>query len=774
MAGCAETLPYSEIGRGRQLQYAETFEKSNSMETADVDAAFNACRAYYELRRYGPFFACADTFLKRFSDTSLPSAAQLRVRGKGDFVSPMLVMRASLRLDLGDLPAAAADADRAVEILEAEQNINQLGDTRVFHRAEATSIAGVAHARLGDRAKASQLATRLEGQSGGMIDGVLRRTRNTGVARIHVALGDERKAIEVLERPDGKDAFFTAVDAINKVNPAWYILAPMLTGTIDPNEPLTEQRLKKDYLLNSLYARNGRTAEAAQGFDRLLGEASLPSFGELYWPTLYQRALIFIDSGDIDRAIEHLDAAIQAIEEQRSTIPAEGARIGFSANKQAVYATLVRLLHRRGDLPRAFAVAERGKARALVDTLASRTSFAARGADPVAAARVIAELDQLERTAPAATAGTVTVAARGARRQQIDAVKSRARNEMPELASLVAVETISAADVQQRLQPDEVVLEFYGLGDELFGFAVSKTDLRMERIDTAGLDDAVRQFRAALVRPGDRGYMAAARMLHGKLVQPFAALIGGRALTIVPHGALHYIPFAALHDGGGYLIDRHPIRLLPSASVLRYLRTQPSAAAGTLLALGNPELGDPSMALAGAEAEARAISGAWPGARVLVREQATETIVKRAGGQFRLLHFAVHGEFDPSQPLASRLLLAGDAENDGRLTADELYDLTLDADLVTLSACDTGLGDIASGDDVIGLVRGFLFAGTRSIVASLWPVADVETAELMTGFYRDLAGASRTEALRRAQLAVRGRHPHPFYWAAFQITGAAR
>src|SRR5262249_45294605 len=137
---------------------------------------------------------------------------------------------------------------------------------------------------------------------------------------------------------------------------------------------------------------------------------------------------------------------------------------------------------------------------------------------------------------------------------------------------------------------------------------------------------------------------------------------------------------------------------------------------------------------------------------------------------FAMLHFATHGKFDAAAPLSSGLYLAG-APPASVLTVADLYGLDFEADLVTLSACETGLGTIANGDDVIGLTRGFLYAGGRTIVASLWEVDDAATAALMVDFYRQMRTADKREALRLAQLETRARFPQPFYWAAFQVIG---
>jgi CHAT domain-containing protein len=207
--------------------------------------------------------------------------------------------------------------------------------------------------------------------------------------------------------------------------------------------------------------------------------------------------------------------------------------------------------------------------------------------------------------------------------------------------------------------------------------------------------------------------------------------------------------------------------------VLKLLRPAQVTAGVQLLALGNPDLGDSKLDLQFAEGEARTVASLFPDSRLLVRKDASETNFRKAGSAFRRIHFATHGMFRADAPLSSGLFLAKDTDNDGVLTVGELYSTHLNADLVTLSACETGLGKIANGDDIVGLTRGFLYAGARSIVASLWSVDDRATAQLMESFYRNLAHMSKLEALRQAQINTRRAFPHPFFWAAFQLTGRA-
>jgi CHAT domain-containing protein len=294
-------------------------------------------------------------------------------------------------------------------------------------------------------------------------------------------------------------------------------------------------------------------------------------------------------------------------------------------------------------------------------------------------------------------------------------------------------------------------------------------------LDGRNLEADVREFRAQLTNPVSSGHLERSRALYERLLRPTEGMLRGKLLTIVPHGALHYIPFAALHDGNGYLVERYAIRVLPSASVMRFLGASKNGPAKSVLALGNPDLGDARYDLSFAQAETETIAALLPQSRVLLRKDATETAFRELGGTFAYLHVASHGEFNADAPLRSALFLAKDGQNDGMLTVGELYALRLAADLAVLSACETGLGKTMNGDDVVGLTRGFLHAGVSTVVASLWKVDDLATAALMTRFYGELkSGGDRAASLRVAQLATREKRPHPFFWAAFQLTGNAR
>jgi len=191
-----------------------------------------------------------------------------------------------------------------------------------------------------------------------------------------------------------------------------------------------------------------------------------------------------------------------------------------------------------------------------------------------------------------------------------------------------------------------------------------------------------------------------------------------------------------------------------------------------VLAVGNPDLGGHGNDLPFAEKEVRAISRYFPDTRSLIGDAATEASVRSGIERYRRVHFACHGEFNAQSPMFSRLRLTEGDGHDGNLEVNEIFDLRLRAELVTLSACQTGLSAIQGGDELIGLNRAFLYAGTPSLVSSLWRVSDVATAVMIKRFYRyRSAGASKAEALRKAQAVVKRYYPHPAYWAAFNLVG---
>ena len=222
----------------------------------------------------------------------------------------------------------------------------------------------------------------------------------------------------------------------------------------------------------------------------------------------------------------------------------------------------------------------------------------------------------------------------------------------------------------------------------------------------------------------------------------------------------------------------HAIAYAPSGSALVELAARPIPGAGKLFALANPDIGDPAMALPGAQREVEAIRTLFPDSEAYFQKDATRERLLKGTGQSKIVHVAAHASVDAIDPLHSKIYLAKGGELSGNIEAREVYAMTLDAvSLVTLSACETGLGKVSRGDEIWGFTRSFLSAGAPSLVVSLWPVADESTEKLMRRFYSEMSnGTDKRRALQAAQLEVLRdpRFAAPYFWAAFNLVGDSR
>ncbi len=305
-----------------------------------------------------------------------------------------------------------------------------------------------------------------------------------------------------------------------------------------------------------------------------------------------------------------------------------------------------------------------------------------------------------------------------------------------------------------------------------------------------------------------------ARELYTKLLGPAQSEVNrAKRLLICPDKALYQLPFSALiqPQSGRYLIESKPLHIVVSMSVYAQLRAMKARPNGTVLALGDPQYPplqsasvstvdvSPPTVMASAETRRQVTlmggggGGALPPlpytrdqvlrigqiygaqARIHLGKEATTSVVKRDGPQARILHLACHGLLDNTDPLASALALTPEnAQDDGMLRGYDVMKLKLHADLVVLSACETGRGKETRSEGIAGMTRAFEYAGARSVLVSLWDVEDRRTAQLMEVFYQALKhGAKKDEALRSAQLSLLRNEPdsRPFYWAAFQLNG---
>src|SRR5438876_631415 len=406
----------------------------------------------------------------------------------------------------------------------------------------------------------------------------------------------------------------------------------------------------------------------------------------------------------------------------------------------------------------------KGRTRALVDEevrlrarLAEAKAEAQDGSASAESSRARAQLEALDR--------------------DYRAFLDRVKKANLEQASLMAVEPVTLAEIQGLLPEGTTLLEYHVDENGVVVWVVDRQRFKVVRApgDRQSLVNHVRRFRSAITKIASiKDVQSQAQALYRRLVDRARAEILGSRLVLVPHGVLHYLPFTALRSSSGqWVVEDFAVSTLPSASVLRYLTDKGVGASGRALVVGNPDLGA-DLALPWAEREARMVGQREPGATVLVRADATEVEVKKVLESVGLVHFATHGELNENDPLSSAVLLVPGGGEDGRLEVREVFGLDLHARLVVLSACETGLGKLSRGDELMRLQRAFLSAGTPAVVTTLWKVDDRASFELIRAFYDRLDAGGPVEALRQAQIETMATFPHPYSWAAFGLSGSPR
>ena len=363
---------------------------------------------------------------------------------------------------------------------------------------------------------------------------------------------------------------------------------------------------------------------------------------------------------------------------------------------------------------------------------------------------------------------------------------NRIRAANPDYARLVSVKPALFSRIQKTIPRNTALVQYLPTADTLYVFVVTREGYKIEQVNVSQekLFGLVRRFRrqmkqaASAVSRGktpDKGMKSSLTALYGYLIAPIENDLKNReVVAIIPTSHLYYLPFHALAkpDGKGgvrYLLQDRQVVYLTSLELYRSVTDKKKNFNGVALALGNP---DGSLKSAGDEA--RKMKEIFPGAIVFTGSKATKDRVQNPPKNLGILHLATHGYLDGDDVNRSYILLAG-AGDKSRLTQGEIFEIPLEGStLVTLSACQTAVGERFPGSEIASLASAFSIAGSPSIVASLWPVSDNSTNLLMTGFYTGLKeGRTKGDALQNAQLKLLsdGRYSHPFYWAPFILMG---
>jgi CHAT domain-containing protein len=734
------------------------------------------------------------------------TAVQAEQQGDPVRAARALGTAATVAVRLGRYQKAIQTGTRSIELFKGAKELTR---NELMSWASVHAQLGAGYRAVGDMARARQVLeeglhfanTRLTGRREGQVEGYLLN----GLAMVAYAQQDYQTA---LARNTQAAEFFQ--DAETQLGPRaperlrsnmrrWTAMSLYGVGRAqlalkhpDAAEAAFDKALKYARLsglraaeidilggqANLALARQDWPKAAASYQQSIALATQLRRVGGL--PYLYQGlARALAGQGRPDEALSAAREAVRYVEDLRADLSDSSLRSGYFEAKQGIYQQAVYLALQAQHPDEAFALAERGRSRTFLDLLGSQTTLSKGRTRALVdeEVRLRARLAEAQAEAQDGSASEESDRAHAqveALDRDYHAFLDRVRKESLEQASLMAVEPVTLPEIQALLPEGTTLLE-YQVGEA--GVVVWVVDRRRTAVvqlpgDRSSLISQVRRLRGAITNQAPiADVQTQARALYRRLLEPARREIRGDRIVIVPHGVLHYLPFAALRSPAGrWVVEDLSVSTLPSASVLRYLADKGTGASGRALVVGNPDLGA-ELALPWAEREARMVGQHEQGATVLVRADATEVKVKKLLETAGIVHLATHGDLSEDDPMSSAVLLVPGGGEDGRLEVREVFGLDLHARLVVLSACETGLGKLSRGDELVGLQRAFLYAGTPAVITTLWKVDDKATFELVRAFYTRLESTDPAGALRQAQLETIKTFPHPYAWAAFGLTG---
>ncbi len=544
-------------------------------------------------------------------------------------------------------------------------------------------------------------------------------------------------------------------------------------------------------LLARLSLRTGELADAQAESARAIERLARLEAPVLHYQAHFMMSQIQQASGHFAGAYDSCQKARESLETLRSSLHGEELKIAFMKNRLEVYESLVELCLMRSErsdgTTESFGYIEMAKSRSLAELL-MRSGPAIRPTDAGQSELVRRiremreelnwyyrriEIEQLRAEAPSP--------------ERIEKLEKEALahenellhvlRELPQSESATHGPAIRSLDaIRASLPQHSALIEYFSLKDQFIAAVVTQDDLKIVPLTPVSrvinllrvLHFQISKFKlgADYARTFEKSMLgvvqAHLRQLYEEVFAPVRTHLSARHLVIVPHGVLHYLPFHALLDGTGYLIDSFTISYAPSASIFAHCQEKPAHPNGKSLVLGIPDARAPLIL-----EEVRAVAKILPDAQLFVGAQANEQLLRDEGLQSRLIHIATHGKFRQDNPMFSGIRLG-----DAYLNLYDLYQLKLNAELVTLSGCATGMNVVTPGDELLGLIRGLLYAGAHSLLLTLWDVHDQSTSDFMTRFYRRFQeGQGKAAALRSAMIELRETYPHPYHWAPFALIG---
>ena len=546
-------------------------------------------------------------------------------------------------------------------------------------------------------------------------------------------------------------------------------------------------------LLAELERLSGRTTVSLEGYvaaDTLATELGDPG---LMWQIEYGRSRALVQDNQRQAAINALLEAVDYIESVRNRLREKRFRVGYIQDKAQVYIELVRLQLNLGQTTDAFSTAERLREWSFIDQSGQDQATVLTGEQRLTATRMRERVRQLQRLIDeeknhdAANRRQLALATFSRELLEAEQAYQVFLDDIGVTRSIPAGAPLRQTNIKDHLQANEALIEYVVGPDEIMIFVLTVGGLKATRtpLRQADLHASLELLRDLLQQRDSDRWERPAASLSRSLLEPVWKedwLENVEHLYLVPHGMLNYLPFALLTTESEperqLLIEKFTLAYLPTAQVLAKRQGADNGLQNVLT------VAPARSRLRHAPEEASSIAALFqPNSRMLTGANATESNFNNIAGDYQVLHLATHGYFNKLNPLLSGLELEADEENDGLLEVHEILDLKLESSLVTLSACETGLGsgffaEIPAGDDFVGMTRAFLQAGSVSVLATLWAVDDRSTVDLMQTFYQSFENpglnGNKAMALADAQRTLRsdGRYQHPYYWAPFVLVGA--
>jgi CHAT domain-containing protein len=541
--------------------------------------------------------------------------------------------------------------------------------------------------------------------------------------------------------------------------------------------------------LGDVALREKKWEEAAQSFGKALAVSQKGYLLDFVWRARAGLAEALRRQDEFEEARKQYAESIALVERLRAGLKSEASRNEFysEAGVQQVYEDYAVVLMKLGRTEEAWVASEKARSRAFIDSLGTQKIKFARQES----VKLVSEEGEVRAAVEAVERRLSDLDAKHPDTQKLQAELKAARAQYDEhikkmrsvdahLGQFVVVESISKEELAKLLPADTAMLQYLVTEDKLFVWVVHDGSITGATVEVGAgeVEKRVRDFRTLMQNFSTTDYLG--KELADILIAPVRDKLDGvKRLAVVPHRNLHFLPFAALPEGDGFLVDRWSLYYLDSATLARYTHTAKDGKIGSdarVLALANPASAVPGQAdLPFAEREVEVMPRYFPNVTARTGAEAQEAQLKSAAASADILHIASHGEFLPSAPAESRLLLAPGADADGNLAVSEIFGIPMGAKLVTLSACDSGLGKLSAGDEIVGMNRAFLYTGADTVVSALWRISDVASGVTMKRFYRYMSeGDDKAEAMRKAQKVVRRYFKHPAYWSSFRVVGHYR